>query len=178
MTMADTLVPLITPQELAATVQRLAQEIDQDYGDRSPIIIGILKGSFIFLADLVRQMQTPIQRIELIKLSSYGSGTVSSGKVQMQMDIPVELIVNQDVIVVEDIVDTGLSLSTAIAALRLYNPASLKLCALLDKPDRRKVPVTIDYCGIMIPDKFIVGYGIDYAEKYRQLPGIYVVEES
>lgn len=176
--MTDSLVPLITPQELAATVQRLAQDIDRDYGDRSPIIIGILKGSFIFLADLVRQMQTPIQRIELIKLSSYGSGTVSSGEVQMQMDIAAELIVNQDVIVVEDIVDTGLSLSTAIEALKEYNPASLKLCALLDKPDRRKVSVVIDYCGITIPDKFIVGYGIDYAEKYRQLPGIYVVEES
>jgi len=174
--MADQLVPLISQQEIADTVQRLAQELDRDYGDRPPVIIGVLKGSFIFLADLVRQMRVPIHRIELIKLSSYGSGTISSGTVTMQMDIPPDVIHQQHVIVVEDIVDSGLSINTLFNTLRQHNPASLNLCALLDKPDRRKMPVTIDYYGLTVPDRFIVGYGIDFDEKYRYLPGIYTVE--
>ncbi len=139
-------------------------------------MIGVLKGSFIFLADLIRQMQTPIQLVELIKLSSYGSGTVSSGKVQMEMGAPAAVIAGQDIIVVEDIVDTGLSTTKAFQVLSGYEPKSLKLCALLDKPDRRKVPVAIDYLGVTIPDKFIVGYGIDFDERYRQLPDIYTLE--
>ena len=174
--MTAKLVQLISQQSIAETVKRLAQELDRDYRDRTPIVIGVLKGSFIFLADLIRQMQTPIQRVELIKLSSYGSGTVSSGKVRMEMGVPAEVIAGQDVIVVEDIVDTGLTTTKAFQVLSGYEPKNLKLCALLDKPDRRKVPVTIDYLGVTIPDKFIVGYGIDFDEQYRQLPDIYSLE--
>jgi hypoxanthine phosphoribosyltransferase len=176
--MTGNLVPLVSEEVIAETVQRLAQEIDRDYGDRTPVLIGILKGAFIFLADLIRQMQTPIQRVELIKLSSYGSGTSSLGTVTVEMGIAAEGVVNQDVIVVEDIIDTGLSTTKALQMLSSYHPKSLKLCALLDKPDRRTVPVTIDYCGITVPDKFIVGYGIDFDEQYRQLAGIYTVEDT
>jgi hypoxanthine phosphoribosyltransferase len=171
------LVPLISQSEIAATVQRLAQELDRDYANSAPIVVGILKGSFIFLADLIRQMQTPICNVELIRLSSYGSATVSSGEVKVLMGLSEGVINNQDVILVEDIVDTGLSTTKAIEVLKTYNPKSLKLCALLDKPSRRKAPVKIDYLGIEIPDRFIVGYGIDMDEKYRQLPAIYAIEE-
>ncbi len=171
----DPLVPLVSPEVIAATVQRLAQEIDRDYAARSPVLVGVLKGSFIFLADLVRQIQTPLQRVELIQLSSYGTGTQSSGEVSVQMNLDPEVIAGQDVILVEDIVDTGYSVVKAFQALTHAQPKSLKLCSLLDKPDRRQVAVTIDYCGLTVPDQFVVGYGIDYAEKYRQLAGIYAL---
>jgi hypoxanthine phosphoribosyltransferase len=170
------LVPLISQAEIAETVAHLAQTLDQDYADKSPVVVGVLKGAFVFLSDLIRQMQTPIARVELIRLSSYGSAMTSSGEVKVLMDLAPELITGQNVILVEDIVDTGRSTSKALANLAACNPASLKLCALLDKPSRRKVPVTIDYLGLTIPDKFIVGYGLDMDERYRQLPGIFVVE--
>ncbi|MBD0335420.1 MAG: hypoxanthine phosphoribosyltransferase [Cyanobacteria bacterium Co-bin13] len=170
------LVPLISQAEIADTVARLAQTLDQDYANKSPVVIGVLKGAFIFLSDLIRQMQTPIQRVELIRLSSYGAATTSSGNVKILMDLPPDLIAGQDVILVEDIVDTGRSTSVALANLAACSPASLKLCSLLDKPSRRQVPVTIDYLGLTIPDRFIVGYGLDMDEQYRQLPGIFVVE--
>lgn len=170
------LVPLISKPEIAATVQRLAQELDRNYANSAPIVIGVLKGSFIFLADLIRQMQTPIRNVELMRLSSYGCATNSSGEVKILMGLSEGIINNQDVILVEDIVDTGLSTTTAIELLKTHNPASVKLCALLDKPSRRKIPVQIDYLGIEIPDRFIVGYGIDMDEKYRQLPAIYTIE--
>jgi hypoxanthine phosphoribosyltransferase len=169
--------PLITQATIAAAVQRLAQEIDRDYEGCSPLLIGILKGSFIFLADLVRAMQVPIRDVEFMRFSSYGSSTTSSGQAQMQMGVAAETIVNQDVIVVEDIIDTGITTTTALTILRQYHPASLKLCALLDKPARRRQPVQIDYLGFTIPDRFIVGYGIDFNQQYRQLPAIYGLDE-
>lgn len=171
--MNQELVPLISRQEIAKTVARLARELDQDYRDRTPVVLGVLKGSFVFMSDLIRQMQTPIRTVEFIRLSSYGSSTVSSGEVTMSIHLSPDAIAQQDVILVEDIVDTGRSTSRAIAALSAYQPASLKLCSLLDKPDRRRIPVTIDYLGLTIPDRFIVGYGIDFDEQYRQLGGIY-----
>ncbi len=171
------LVPLISREEIAATVKRLAETLDGDYENRSPILIGILKGSFIFLADLVRNMKTPIANIEFMCLSSYGSSTISSGKVEAILNPPEAAIRGQHVILIEDIVDTGLTTDTALHHLRGYQPASLKLCCLLDKPDRRRVPVHIDYLGLTIPDRFIVGYGIDFAQQYRQLPAIYALEE-
>jgi hypoxanthine phosphoribosyltransferase len=170
------LTPLISPSEIAATVQRLGQTIDQDYSGQELVLVGVLKGAFVFLADLVRQLQTPVQRIELIRLSSYGSGTVSSGTVKVQAEVPPEVITGRHVLLVEDIVDTGRSTTTALALLKEMQPASLKLVALLDKPERRELPITIDYLGMTIPDRFIVGYGIDWDEKYRQLPGIYAVD--
>lgn len=175
--MGSHLTLLVSQQEIDATVRRLAQDIDRDYGDRSPVVVGVLKGSFIFLADLVRQIQTPIQRIELMRLSSYGAATTSSGAVKVLMDLPAELISGQDVILVEDIVDTGRSTAVALQNLVACHPASLRLCSLLDKPSRRQTPVPIDYLGLTVPDRFIVGYGLDKNEQFRQLPGIYAVAD-
>lgn len=174
--MAADLTPLISPQEIAATVTDLGQRIDQDYAGKELVLVGVLKGAFVFLADLVRQIQTPVRRVELMRLSSYGGGTVSSGTVQVQANLPPEAIANQHVLLVEDIVDTGRSTTTALKLLQEMQPASLKLVTLLDKPERRELPVTLDYVGTTIPDRFIVGYGIDWNEKYRQLPGIYAVD--
>jgi hypoxanthine phosphoribosyltransferase len=168
---------LFSQKAIAATVEQLAQEIDRDYQDRSPIVIGILKGSVIFLSDLVRKMQTPIANIEFMRLSSYGDTKVSSGQAKIVVGLTEEVVKNQDVILVEDIVDTGLSTTTALQYLQQWQPTSLKLCTLLNKPERRKVPVTIDYLGLTIPDRFIVGYGLDFDQKYRQLPAIYILEE-
>lgn len=171
------LIPLISQAEIAATVERLAWEVDRDYHDRRPILVGVLKGSFIFMADLVRAMQTPIANIELIRLASYGSSTTSSGQADLRQGLlNPEIITDQDVLLVEDIVDTGVSTTTALAYLQTHQPASLKLCSFLDKPSRRKQPVAIDYLGLTVPDRFIVGYGLDCAEYYRQLPAIYALE--
>jgi hypoxanthine phosphoribosyltransferase len=170
-------VPLVSEAEIAVAIKRLAQELDRDYGDRSPLVVGVLKGSFIFLADLIRQIQTPLKNIELIRLASYHEGTVSSGSVKVLVGLPEGSITGEHVILVEDIVDTGLSTSTAFDLLQAQNPASLALCTLFDKPSGRKIPVTIDYTGIVLPDRFIVGYGLDFAEKYRQLPAIYAFED-
>lgn len=174
--MGITLTPLISQQAIADAVQGLATAIDRDYAGRSPVVVGVLKGSFIFLADLIRQIKTPIQRVELIRLSSYGTKTSSSGQVKVLMDLPAALITGQDVLLVEDIVDTGRSPSVALDLLQTCQPASLKFCTLLDKPSRRVVPVAIDYLGLTVPDHFIVGYGLDMDEQYRQLSGIYAVE--
>ncbi|HEY9643092.1 MAG TPA: hypoxanthine phosphoribosyltransferase [Coleofasciculaceae cyanobacterium] len=173
--MEDTLTSLVSTLEIADAVKRLAQEIDRDYANRSPVIVVVLKGAFMFAADLVRAMQTPIQNIEFIRLSSYGSATVSAGEVSVMMELNREAIANQDVIVVEDIIDTGATTAQALQELQTYQPASLKLCALLDKPDRRKVAVAIDYLGLSVPDRFIVGYGMDFDQKYRQLSAIYTL---
>lgn len=170
-------IPFISQQEIADTVRRLAADIDRDYGDRPLVVVGVLKGSFVFLADLIRQLQTPIDCLELIKLSSYGAGTESSGVVQMQMDVSEEAIAGNHVLLVEDIVDTGRSTSKALEVLQCHNPKSLALCSLLYKPNRRQVSVKIDYCGIVIPDRFIVGYGIDFNEHFRQLPNICTLEQ-
>jgi hypoxanthine phosphoribosyltransferase len=171
------LVQLISEETIAVTVKRLARELDRDYGHHSPLLVGVLKGSFVFLADLVRNMTTPIGDIEFMRLSSYGSRTVSSGTAEVLMGVAEEVISHQHVLLVEDIVDTGITTMTALNYLRRYNPASLKLCALLDKPARRQLPMTIDYLGLTVPDRFIVGYGIDFAQQYRQLPAIYVLNE-
>jgi hypoxanthine phosphoribosyltransferase len=170
------LTPLITADQIAAAVAHLAASIDRDYGGDSLVVVGVLKGSFMFLADLVRQMQTPVERIEFMRLSSYGAGTVSSGQVEVSMVPTAEAIAGKAVLVVEDIVDTGNSTTTALELLAALQPSSLKLCALLDKPSRRELPVTIHYLGMTIPDRFIVGYGIDWNEQYRQLPGIYALD--
>lgn len=170
------LTPLISEAEIAATVKRLAYELDRDYCDRPPVVVGVLKGAFIFLADLIRQMQVPIQRVELLQLSSYGSATESSGAVNVWAERLEQAIAGQPVILVEDIVDTGLSTTTALALLKTYQPASLALCALLDKPERRTVPVAIDYLGHTVPNRFLVGYGLDCNEQYRQLPAVYTLE--
>lgn len=168
----------ISQGEIVQTVARLAQEIDQDYAGRSLVVVAVLKGAFIFVADLIRQLETPVNRVELLRLASYGSETTSSGQVKVLVDLPPGAVTDQHVLLVEDIVDTGRSTAVAMNLLKEQHPASVKLCSLLDKPARRLVPVAIDYCGISIEDKFVIGYGLDWDERYRDLPDIYVVEES
>ena len=160
--------------EIEATVSRLASEITRDYHDKCPILIGILKGSFMFLADLVRLLDFPLE-VDFTQTSSYGEGTRTSGKVKMVQAFrsPVK---GRDVLVIEDIVDTGLTTAFLLGYLRKKRPASLRLCSLMDKPSRRQTPVTIDYLGLTIPDKFVVGYGLDYDQKFRNLPDICFLE--
>ena len=165
---------LFTSREIAAKVNELAAEIKKDYHDKYPLLIGILKGSFLFMADLIRLLDFPLE-VEFIRLSSYGRGKQSSEVVKMVRGLR-SPIKGRDVLVIEDIVDTGLTTNFILDSLRKKKPASLKLCALTDKPSRRQIPVTIDYLGFTIPNKFIVGYGLDWDEKYRNLPDIYILE--
>jgi hypoxanthine phosphoribosyltransferase len=166
---------LFTKDEIAAAVSRLAAEISRDYRDKHPLLIAVLKGSFVFLADLVRQLDFPLE-IEFVRLSSYGKGTESSGRVRMAPGAAPQ-IEGRHVLVIEDIIDTGLTAAFLLDHLRRKKPASLKLCSLTDKEARRRVMVNIDYKGLAVPDKFIVGYGIDCDERYRHLPDIYYVEQ-
>jgi len=165
---------LFSEQEIKDCVSRLAGEINRDYAGKEPLLVGILQGSFVFLADLVRQITLPI-RVEFMSVSSYGSGTESSGSLNIRLDLA-EDIVGRDVILVEDILDSGNTLSRLIPSLQERGPASLKLCVLLDKPDRRVKEVSVDYLGYSIPDAFVVGYGLDYDQKYRNLPYVGILK--
>ena len=165
---------LFSSKEIATTIKRLADEIRQDYQGKNPLLIGILKGSFMFMADLIRLLGFPLE-VEFITLSSYGRGRASPGKVRVVKGLGAE-VKGRDILVIEDIVDTGLTISFLLDYLRKKKPASLKLCALTDKPSRRKIPVAIDYLGFTVPNKFIVGYGIDWDERFRYLPDICFVE--
>jgi len=166
---------LFPKAEIDAAISRLAEEITRDYRDKNPLLLGVLKGSFIFLADLVRLLDFPLE-VEFIRLSSYGSGTRTSGRVKVVQGLrsPVK---GRDVLVVEDIVDTGITIAFLLDYLKKKKTASLRLCSLTDKPSRRQVPVTIDYPGFTVPDKFLVGYGLDYDEQFRHLPDICFLEE-
>lgn len=166
---------MVSKAAIESTVKKLAAAITRDYRDKNPILLGILKGSFVFLADLVRQLDFPLE-IEFVRVSSYGRGTQTSGKVKMVQGLKLD-IKGRHVLVVEDIVDTGITLSYLLGYLKKKKPASLKLCALTDKPSRRRVPVKIDYLGMTVPDKFIVGCGLDCDEKYRNLPDICYLED-
>ncbi|MFC1911318.1 hypoxanthine phosphoribosyltransferase [Chloroflexota bacterium] len=166
---------LISREEIAEAVNRLACEIERDYRGKQPLLIGVLKGSFVFMADLIRQLDLPLE-LDFVRLASYGAGRESSGKVRV-VRRPQMPINNRDVLVVEDIVDTGITTSFLLDYLRKKKPASLKLCALTDKPSRRRVTVPIDYLGFTVPNRFIVGYGLDRDEKYRNLPDIYTQED-
>lgn len=166
---------LISRDQIAEAVTRLACEINRDYQGKEPLLIGILKGSCVFVADLIRQLDLPLE-LDFIKLSSYGAARESSGKVRVVQGLQTR-IKRRDVLVVEDIVDTGITTFFLLEYLKKKKPASLKLCALTDKPSRRRVPVPIDYLGFTVPNKFIAGYGIDCDEKFRNLPHIYAVED-
>jgi hypoxanthine phosphoribosyltransferase len=161
---------LITQDEIRQAVARIAAEIRRDYQGKQPLLIGILKGSFVFMADLVRELGLPVE-VDFVKLSSYGSGKETSGKVKTVQGLKTK-IKGRDLLIVEDIIDTGLTVSFLMDYLRRKKPASLKLCALTDKPSRHKVPVKIDYLGFTVPNKFIVGYGIDWNEQLRHLRDI------
>jgi hypoxanthine phosphoribosyltransferase len=166
---------IYTQTQIESAVSRLAAEITADYRQRNPVLIGILKGVFVFMADLVRRLDFPLE-VEFVRVSSYGSGRQTSGKVNVVQELrcPVE---GRNVLVVEDIIDTGLTVAYFLDYLKKKRPASLKLCALLDKPSRRRRPVKMDYLGLTVPDKFLVGYGLDCDEKYRNLPDISYLED-
>jgi hypoxanthine phosphoribosyltransferase len=166
---------LFSQQEIASAVDRLAEEVSRDYQGKIPVLVGVLKGVFIFMADLVRRLDLPLE-IDFVRLSSYRSGRQTSGEVEMEQDLTCP-IKGRDVLVVEDIIDTGLTLAFLLEYLNMQAPESLRLCALLDKPSRRETQVKIDYLGLTVPDGFLVGYGLDCDQRYRNLPDIWVLEE-
>jgi hypoxanthine phosphoribosyltransferase len=166
--------PLLTEDQIRIRVRELAEEIGRDHGDLEELVcLGILKGSVFFLVDLVRELRVPVA-VDFFQTSSYRGGT-SPGEVRILKDIGTS-IRGRDVLLVEDIVDTGHTLNTILAILRLRRPRSLKLCTLLDKPSRREAEVPIDYVGFTIEDRFVVGYGLDHDERWRNLPYVGIVE--
>lgn len=167
---------LASKDTLEETIRRLAAQISQDYAGKEVLLIGILKGAFIFLADLARHLTIP-HTVDFMSLSSYGATATTSGEVRIIMDLRT-FIRGKHAIIVEDIIDTGHTLLYLQQLLGARQPASLRTCVLLSKPDRRKVTVPIDYLGLEIPDDWVVGYGLDYAERYRTLPYIAVLEPS
>lgn len=165
---------LISKEAVKRRVRELADEISRDHAGTELIVVGVLKGAFVFMADLVRALRIPC-RVDFTQLASYGGGTVSSGEVAIKKDIDLT-ITGRDVLIVEDIVDTGQTLSFLVEALRARAPRSLKVCVLLDKKMRRKVPFTADYTGFDIEDRFVIGYGLDYDEQGRSLPDVCVIK--
>lgn len=167
---------LLSAEKIDAIVAELAEQINRDYRNKKLLLVGLLKGSVVFMSDFMRKLTIPCE-IDFLVASSYGSGTKSSGTVNVTKDLSVD-ISGYDVLIVEDIVDSGVTLDYVMDMLRKRNPNSLKLCTLLDKPDRRIKNVKIDYRGTFIPDKFVVGYGLDFAEKYRNLPSLCVLSQN
>ena len=165
---------LLPAEKIRARIAQLAAEIDRDYPAGPVYLVGILKGACFFLSDLARAMKTPA-RLEFVGISSYGRGTTTSGEVKLTKDLDVS-VEGQDVIVVEDIVDSGITLTYLLQIFQQRKPKSLRIATLLDKPDRRQRPVKVDYVGFQIPDEFVVGYGLDYAEDYRNLKDVCVLE--
>jgi hypoxanthine phosphoribosyltransferase len=166
---------LVTEEQIQETVKRLGAEITEHYKntERELIVIGLLRGSFVFMADLVRQIKLPLV-VDFMTVSSYGDGTVSSGDVKIIMDLDMS-IEDRDVMMVEDIVDTGNTFSKVIRMMNNRNPKSLSICTFLNKPECRIADVAIDFCGMDVPNKYVVGYGLDSAQKYRNLPYIGVL---
>lgn len=164
---------LISSAQLQARVRALGEQIARDYAHRPPLLVGVLKGSLVFLADLMRAIPLPVS-YDFVAISSYGTATESTGQVRLikDLDSPIH---GRDVLIVEDIYDTGLTLGYLLELLRGRAPASLRVCTLLSKPARHQVSIPIAYCGFEIPDRFVVGYGLDYAERYRNLPFIAVL---
>jgi hypoxanthine phosphoribosyltransferase len=167
---------LISEDKIAAKVKSLANKIRADYKDEVPIFIGILKGSFLFMADLVREFQGECE-LEFMAVASYGASKKGSGVVRLIKDININ-IKKRSVLIVEDIIDTGLTSSYIKQYLKLRKPKSIEFVTLLDKPETRKIKIDIKYTGFKIPNKFVIGYGLDYAEKYRQLPYIAEFEDE
>jgi hypoxanthine phosphoribosyltransferase len=159
---------LVQPNDLAQRVKELGAEVSRDYADKDLLLIGVLKGAIFFLADLMRAIEVPCE-VDFMAVASYGSATDSSGVVRILKDLDAA-IEGRDVLIVEDIVDSGLTLQYLLRSLRARNPRTLEICALLTKPERRKVELDPRYVGFEIPDKFAIGYGLDFAERYRNLP--------
>ena len=168
------LVPVLDSEDIRRMTAAMAVRISSDYNGKDVVMVGVLKGAFVFMADLVRQLTIPVT-VEFIRASSYGSGTETSGCVRLENDQPLSLA-GMSVIVVEDIVDTGLTLQCIVEHFQSLGAASVKVCTLLDKRARRRVPIEADYACHAAEDAFLVGYGLDYDESYRELPGIYQLQ--
>lgn len=160
---------LLSEEDLKSIVERLGKEISNDYKDKNLVLVSVLKGSVVFMADLMRAITVPCV-IDFMSVSSYGSDTRTSGVVKIIKDLDAEVVNGADLLIVEDILDSGVTLEYLMKILSVRNPNSIKICTLLDKPERRKAKVFADYAGAQIPDAFVVGYGLDYDEKYRNLP--------
>ena len=167
---------LYTEEQLRSRVREGGAQITADYAGRAPMLISVLRGSYIFMADLTRAIDLDVT-VDFMAVSSYGAGTASSGQVEIKKDLS-DSIEGKDLIIVEDILDSGNTLYYLMDVLRARKPASIRICALMDKPERRVKPITADYVGFTIPDAFIVGYGLDYAERYRNLPYVGVLKPS
>jgi len=168
-------IPFLTEEQIQKRVTELAEEISNDYRDTVPIFIGVLNGSFIFMADLLKKISIESE-VDFFKLSSYGDSKISSGLVKLVKDLNCDPN-GRDIIIVEDIVDTGLSIKYIEEIFENYNPKSMKVATLLLKPESLKYDIKIDYIGFRIPSQFVIGYGLDYQQKYRNLPSIYVLSE-
>lgn len=167
---------LLSEQEIADMVKGLGRQISEDYKDKNLLMVSVLKGSVVFMADLMRAITIPCC-IDFMSVSSYGSGTKSSGTVKIQKDLDLDLR-GYDLLIVEDILDSGKTLSHLVELLSLRGPKSIKICTFLDKPERRTANIKADYVGTSVPDEFVVGYGLDYDEKYRNLPYLGVLRPS
>ncbi len=167
---------LFTERQIAVMVERVGKEISRDYKDKNLLLVSVLKGSVVFMADLMRSISIPA-KIDFMATSSYGSGTKTSGVVKIIKDLDIPLS-GYDIVLVEDILDSGKTLSYLMELLRDRNPRSIQICTLFDKPERREVEIEASYVGSVIPDAFIVGYGLDYDEKYRNLPFVGILEPS
>ena len=166
-----------TKEQIAEAVKKLGQRITEDYAGKAPVMVCILKGASLFFADLIREIDLPLT-IDFMVVSSYGGGnTTSTGLVKIIKDLDGDLS-GKDVLIVEDILDTGITLSNLVPMLKMRNPNSVKICTILDKPSRRKADIAPDYEGFAVPDEFVVGYGLDYDEKYRNLPYIGILKPS
>ncbi len=174
--MPERIATMLSAETIAARVRELGTQISADYADRSLVLVCVLKGSFVFASDLARAIDVPM-RIDFLGTRSYGEGTESSGVVQITQDLS-RPIAGEDVLLVEDIVDTGLTIAHLMDLFRTRNPRSVRVCSLLHKPARAKVDVKVDYLGFTIEDKFVVGYGLDFAERFRNLPYIGIVERD
>lgn len=168
---------LISESELEKTVDRIASDIDTDYANKDLLLLCILKGSIVFMGDLMKKLTIPCE-IDCMKVSSYGSGTASGGKINILLDLHRKDLSEKDILIIEDIIDSGRTLSYLVEYLRLNGARSVRSVALLDKPSRREVDYSPDYVGMEIPDEFVVGYGLDYAEKYRTLPYVGVLKSE
>ena len=171
---------LITKEEIERKVAELADELRRDYQDKHPLLIGALKGSFVFMSDLIRKLNIPVE-IDFVRLSSYGAGKETSGRVKQVHGVKTSIrgrIKGRHVLVIEDIVDSGRTTRFLLDRLGRRKPASLKLCTMFDKPSRRVVEVPIDYVGFTVPDAFVVGYGLDFDEEFRHLPDLCVLEDQ
>ncbi|MBM7867386.1 hypoxanthine phosphoribosyltransferase [Heliobacterium gestii] len=167
---------LVSEAAIQAKVRELGEQLSTDYAGKDLLVVGILKGALVFMADLIRAIRIPIE-IDFMAVSSYGQGTKSSGAVRIMKDLD-RAIENRHILIVEDIVDTGLTLNYLVDNLKSRGAASVKVCTILDKPSRRKTPVAPDYNGFTIPDEFVIGYGLDYAEQYRHIPFVAVLKRE